>query len=149
VVINVESSHNYPNLGRFIDEVARVLKPGGYFSQVDCFPAKRLAEFHQIKAGNTNLDWLQERDISENVRAAIRRRIVRNSFARRAWDEKKKRLPSNVRRVFGPGGIRRYGAHFVGYQGPLLYRLSNKVHRRPAPTLDLTYCLTTARKPLP
>lgn len=149
VVINVESSHNYPNLGRFIDEVARVLKPGGYFSQVDCFSAKRLTEFHRIKAENTNLDWLQERDISENVRAAIRRRIVRNSFARRAWDEKKKRLPSNVRRVFGPGGIRRYGAHFVGYQGPILYRLSNKVHRRSAPTLDLTYCLTTARKPLP
>lgn len=149
VVINVESSHNYPNLGRFIDEVGRVLKPGGYFSLVDCFPAKRLIEFHRVKAGNTSLDWLQERDISENVRAAIRRRIVRDSFARRAWEEKKKRLPSDVRRASGPGGIRRYGANFVGDQGPILRRMSNKVHRRPTPILDATYRLVTARKPLP
>jgi SAM-dependent methyltransferase len=149
VVINVESSHNYPNLGRFIDEVARVLKPGGFFSHVDAFPARRLTEFHRIKAENTSLDWLQERDISEDVRAAIRRRIVPDSFARRAWEEKKKRIPSDVRGMFGPGGMRRYGAHFVGYRGPILYRLSNKVHRRPTPVLDLTYLLTTARKPLP
>jgi SAM-dependent methyltransferase len=149
VIINVESSHNYPNLGRFIDEVARVLKPGGYFSQVDCFPARRLTEFHRIKAANTGLDWLQERDISENVRAAIRRRMARDSFAQRAWEEKKKRIPSDIRRSIGPGGARRYGAYFVGYQGPVLYRLSNKVRRRPVPSIDATYRLTTARKPLP
>lgn len=149
VVISVESSHNYPNLGRYIDEVARVLKPGGYFSQVDCFPAKRLTEFQRIKAANTSLDWLQDRDISENVRAAIRQRIARDSFARRAWEEKKKRVPSDVRKASGPGGVRRYGANFVGYQGPILHRMSNKVHRRPAPILDATYRLTTARKPLP
>jgi ubiquinone/menaquinone biosynthesis C-methylase UbiE len=147
VVINVESSHNYPNLGRFIEEVARVLKPGGYFSHVDLITVPRLAEFHGIKAGFTGFDWLQERDISENVRAAIRRRIVRGSFARRAWEEKKKRVPSAIRRASGPGGIRSIGAAFVGDRGSIVHRMSNIAHRRPLPMLDATYRLTTARKP--
>src|ERR1035437_1648898 len=31
VVINVESSHRYNNMSKFLEEVHRVLKPGGYF----------------------------------------------------------------------------------------------------------------------
>ena len=34
-VINVESSHCYGNMNQFVNEVVRVLKPGGYFSWVD------------------------------------------------------------------------------------------------------------------
>ncbi|MBC8127221.1 MAG: class I SAM-dependent methyltransferase [Gloeobacteraceae cyanobacterium ES-bin-144] len=34
-VINVEASHCYPDFPRFLDEVARVLKPGGSFQYAD------------------------------------------------------------------------------------------------------------------
>ena len=37
-VINIESSHNYPDLGRFYSEVTRVLKPGASFSFADIRP---------------------------------------------------------------------------------------------------------------
>merc|ERR1740123_3025659 len=35
VVLNVESSHNYPDFKQFAAEVFRVLKPGGFFLWVD------------------------------------------------------------------------------------------------------------------
>merc|ERR1712242_369609 len=35
VVLNVESSHNYPNFDQFAAEVFRVLKPGGFFLWTD------------------------------------------------------------------------------------------------------------------
>jgi ubiquinone/menaquinone biosynthesis C-methylase UbiE len=35
VVVNVESSHCYPSVGRFLDEVARVLRAGGYLLLAD------------------------------------------------------------------------------------------------------------------
>lgn len=35
VVINVEASHQYPELDRFFAEVARVLRPGGHFLYTD------------------------------------------------------------------------------------------------------------------
>jgi len=34
-VLNVESSHQYPNRQTFYNEVQRVLKPGGYFCYTD------------------------------------------------------------------------------------------------------------------
>ena len=34
-VINIESSHTYPNFSRFLAEVARVLRPGGHFLYTD------------------------------------------------------------------------------------------------------------------
>jgi len=34
-VINIESSHRYPNMNQFLKEVNRVLKPQGYFSFAD------------------------------------------------------------------------------------------------------------------
>jgi ubiquinone/menaquinone biosynthesis C-methylase UbiE len=35
VVLNVEASHCYPDFPGFLDEVARVLKPGGRFGHAD------------------------------------------------------------------------------------------------------------------
>lgn len=35
VVLNVEASHAYPRFDRFLDEVVRVLRPGGHFLYVD------------------------------------------------------------------------------------------------------------------
>jgi ubiquinone/menaquinone biosynthesis C-methylase UbiE len=148
LVINVESSHNYPDLGGFLDEVSRVLKPGGYFSQVDIFTDQRLAEMNQAKATSTALEWIHERDISPEVRESIRRRMLPGSYVRRLYTEKKRRLPFAIRRMGGPGGIRFYGAEFAGYRDPLPVRAVNKALGRPAkPALpDGSYRFNVARK---
>lgn len=83
IVINVESSHNYPNLGHFFSEVARVLRPGGYFSHADVFTDARYAVMTQCKRECEGLDWLEEHDISEPVKAAVRRRMQPDSTFRR------------------------------------------------------------------
>jgi ubiquinone/menaquinone biosynthesis C-methylase UbiE len=44
-VINVEASHGYPRFRRFLDEVARVLRPGGHFLYADFRPRPRIAEW--------------------------------------------------------------------------------------------------------
>ncbi|MCB0552935.1 MAG: class I SAM-dependent methyltransferase [Phaeodactylibacter sp.] len=42
VLINVESSHRYPQVDKFLNEVYRVLKPGGYFLFADFRPQDEL-----------------------------------------------------------------------------------------------------------
>jgi SAM-dependent methyltransferase len=44
VVINVESSHCYPSLTKFFQEVYRVLKPNGYFLYADLCKASNIVE---------------------------------------------------------------------------------------------------------
>jgi ubiquinone/menaquinone biosynthesis C-methylase UbiE len=66
VVINVESSHCYPSMERFLSEVRRVLRPGGSFCiadfrAVDDLPALR----EQLAA--SGLDVVEEVDITPNV----------------------------------------------------------------------------------
>jgi ubiquinone/menaquinone biosynthesis C-methylase UbiE len=47
VVINVESSHRYPDAKRFFDEVHRVLKPKGYFLFTDFRDDYLIENLHQ------------------------------------------------------------------------------------------------------
>ncbi|MEM7692813.1 MAG: class I SAM-dependent methyltransferase [Pseudomonadota bacterium] len=44
-VVNVESSHCYASMARFVAEVARVLRPGGRFGLADFRLSSQLAEF--------------------------------------------------------------------------------------------------------
>jgi ubiquinone/menaquinone biosynthesis C-methylase UbiE len=81
VVINIESSHNYPDLHRFFKEVARVLKPGGVFSYADVFTEPRYRQLQASKV-DSGLDWIQENDISAPVRRAISQRMLPNSLTR-------------------------------------------------------------------
>jgi len=71
VIINVESSHCYPDINKFFQEVSRVLKPGGYFLYTDL-------------RNKTNIDYLRaclkecplkiehEEDITGNVYEALK-----------------------------------------------------------------------------
>ena len=43
-VINVESSHCYGNMPKFVREVSRILKPGGHFSWVDIRGSNTVAD---------------------------------------------------------------------------------------------------------
>ena len=114
-VINVESSHNYPNLAAFLSEVARVLKPGGWFSFVDFFTDERLVEFQRCLTKETRaLRPVADHDISELVRAAIRRRMAPQSMFR---TQVKKSSPFGTRFILVPNAMLQYGSHFAGIRG--------------------------------
>ncbi|MFD1045581.1 methyltransferase domain-containing protein, partial [Kibdelosporangium lantanae] len=98
VVINVESSHNYPNLPGFFSEVARVLRPGGHLSVVDIFTDYRTKLFEEAKSDCPRLKWTAENDISELVRPAIRERMAPESYMNKQFA--KQRMPL-LHRVVG------------------------------------------------
>lgn len=66
VVVNVESSHCYPDCARFFQEVLRVLRPGGRFCYADFGEPARMNEVHAtIRA--TGFEALRVDDITPNV----------------------------------------------------------------------------------
>ncbi len=66
VVINVEASHCYPNLSKFLSEVARVLKPGGFFLYADFRFSDGIVKW-ETAMENAPLKLQQSRDISSKV----------------------------------------------------------------------------------
>ncbi|CAF1402363.1 unnamed protein product [Adineta ricciae] len=70
VVINVESSHCYPSMERFLSEVYRVLKPGGYFLWADFRDSgQENVVLEQFKT--SGLEIIEQVDITENVVLAL------------------------------------------------------------------------------
>lgn len=66
VVLNVESSHGYPDAARFYGEVCRVLRPGGDFLYTDIFPVEAYpARLAALRAAGLAID--AERDITAGV----------------------------------------------------------------------------------
>ena len=65
-VINVEASHCYPDFSRFLVEVARVLKPGGYFLYADFRFSDGISEWEKAME-SAPLRIKQGRDISREV----------------------------------------------------------------------------------
>lgn len=70
IVLNVESSHTYPSMPDFIEEVTRVLKPNGYFSIVD-FRKKEDLALLKSTLENSHLEVVQFNDITANVVKAL------------------------------------------------------------------------------
>jgi phthiocerol/phenolphthiocerol synthesis type-I polyketide synthase E len=66
VVINVESSHLYPDVGAFYREVERVLRPGGRFLYADLHSAERWPDLRR-QVRERGFVWVRERDITANV----------------------------------------------------------------------------------
>jgi SAM-dependent methyltransferase len=70
VVINVESCHAYGSVVKFLSEVKRVLKPGGYLLLVDFRNEENVEQFmHEIR--DCGLNTLEKEDISSNVVRSI------------------------------------------------------------------------------
>jgi SAM-dependent methyltransferase len=147
VVINVESAHNYPDVGAFLAEVSRVLKPGGHFSYVDLYTAERFEVVRRVKAAVPGLTWVDEVDVTDRVKAAIRQRMAPDSQLRTRIEEKLKTLPTIVRpqlRVMMLGG---FGYWFAGYRESGLVRwLGKRTGILPPPLPFRTYHLSLARK---
>ncbi len=71
VVINIESSHRYPQMDIFLDEVFRVLKPGGYFLFAD-FRHKSEIETLNKHFEDSNLRPVKKEIITANVLEALK-----------------------------------------------------------------------------
>ena len=69
-VINVESSHCYESMNRFLGEVKKVLKPGGYFLFTDFREPHELEPLESLIT-NTGMKVLKKRDITPNVIRAL------------------------------------------------------------------------------
>jgi SAM-dependent methyltransferase len=142
VVLNIESSHNYPHLEKFFAEAVRVLKPGGYLVHADMMTSSFRAQLARIRNDlGQAVEWLVDEDISEWVRASVRSRMEPNSYFRRTVRECVA-LPGRV--VIEPMMMNVYGNVFVdennGLLSTMLRTQFNKVLR-----VD-TYRLTLARR---
>lgn len=70
-VINVESSHCYNSMVQFLQEVKRVLHPGGYLLWVDHLPPEYIPDLY-IAIEEVGFTIESERTITQNVLAAMR-----------------------------------------------------------------------------
>jgi len=101
-VMSVESMHNYPSAASFLDEAARVLRPGGVLGIVDLFTATRAARFRALVKDHPRFEFLVDEDISNGVRRAIAKRIGTNgSAASRQQDGASGNLLRNLIRDYG------------------------------------------------
>jgi len=69
-VLNVESSHCYPDEGRFLNEVKRVLRVGGYFLIADFRPLNQLASLRSAIT-TAGFKVIEEENITANVLRAM------------------------------------------------------------------------------
>ncbi|OFX30264.1 MAG: hypothetical protein A2Z07_01465 [Armatimonadetes bacterium RBG_16_67_12] len=72
VVVNVESSHCYGSVPRFLSEVRRVLRPGGFALFADLRPTDEIARLREHLQAST-LQVLKEETITPGVLAALDR----------------------------------------------------------------------------
>ena len=66
IVINIESSLNYPDFGAFLSEVDRVLRPGGYFLFADYRSRSKMEGVRQSLA-EMGLEALMLEDVTEGI----------------------------------------------------------------------------------
>jgi ubiquinone/menaquinone biosynthesis C-methylase UbiE len=113
-VINIESSHTYPNLRGFVSEVARVLRPNGYFSHVDLFSDDRLQCMNQCKRDSASeLTWLAETEITDRVKDSIRRRMAPGSLFRQQLAHAYRYIPWPMSVAVTAFGMYGYGRSFA------------------------------------
>ena len=100
VVVNIESSHNYSNMERFVSEAHRVLRPGGYFLLADMRPVNKMDDLKDTLR-RPGFRVILEEDITSNVLAAL----DRDNFLKRVYINR--RIPRLFRRPFSTfAGIR-------------------------------------------
>jgi SAM-dependent methyltransferase len=105
VVVNVESSHCYGSMERFLSEVCRVLRPHGYFLLADLRGRDRVVPLRE-QLRSSGLALLKEEAISLNVLAAL------DLGNERKLGLIREKVPRLLRRSFH---------HFAGIKGTKIY----------------------------
>ncbi len=114
VVVNVESSHCYASMPKFLSEVARVLRPGGYFAFCDLRTARGWTPL-RAEFDAAGLKILTEESINEPVLRALD--LV--------FEERTRRIEEGVPRFW-----QRLFRDFAGLKDTVLYRMlrDNRMH---------------------
>jgi SAM-dependent methyltransferase len=105
-VLNVEASHCYPDFPRFLSEVARVLRPGGYFHYADFRFSVALPE------------W--ERDLKKMTLQPIHQQII-NTEVLRGMDRNSVRSQILIEKCL-PKFLHQLGCDFAGIRGSRIYQ---------------------------
>jgi SAM-dependent methyltransferase len=71
IIINVESGHCYSNFKKFVEEVDRVLKPGGLFAYSDFRPTHEWEQTEK-ELESFSLKIVKKENISENVMKSLK-----------------------------------------------------------------------------
>lgn len=110
VVINVESSHCYPDTRRFLREVRRVLRPNGVLAFADFRPKKHMPSL-LAKLRQEGFELVDEEDITANVALSL----AQSSEDREAW----------LQRAYPPS-VHAIMRSFAGVRGTLVPRLFDR-----------------------
>jgi ubiquinone/menaquinone biosynthesis C-methylase UbiE len=121
VVVNVESSHCYADVAKFLSEVRRVLRPGGYFCFCDLRTRAGMMRLRQ-QLNESDLKWVSIEDITPEVVRALE-----------AMAQERAQLLRGV-----PSWLRRAYAEFIGLAGSRSHRL--------LATGELQYCLARLQR---
>ncbi|MEF9908108.1 class I SAM-dependent methyltransferase [Streptomyces sp. P9-A2] len=146
VLVNIESAHNYPSLEKFLEEVARVLRPGGYFTHVDLYTTQRHTFLKELQDKDLGLEWVLDRDISAQVQAAIHGRLSpEGSFHKALREQRVGAIQRHMAKRVGPEAV---GGSFAGYTDSGSTKLLKRVGVLPSqfmPPVD-SYRLYVAKK---
>ncbi len=112
VVVNVESSHCYGQMDKFLSEVLRVLRPGGYFLYTDFRAPTDIAPLERMLDGQPGWQRVAHEDITGAVVAALE-----------AGDEEKRKL---IKRLVRRRGARKPAGEFAGLVGSRMYEIFRK-----------------------
>lgn len=103
VILNVESSHCYGTMERFLGEIARVLRPGGHLLFADLRDTPQAPALEaSLRHSSAGLSLLKLEDITAHVRTAL-------DFTATQKEELVATMPAPLRRMFRdqsgiPGG---------------------------------------------
>ncbi len=104
LILNVESSHCYPNFDNFLREVARVLKPSSYLLITDFRPSSELDSFRT--SITSFFDVISEEEITDNILSAL--------------DLMSSKRSKQIK-TFLPSFLNSISASFAGIKGSELY----------------------------
>ncbi|HKP95030.1 MAG TPA: methyltransferase domain-containing protein [Fibrobacteria bacterium] len=110
VIINVESSHDYPNFPRFLDGVRRVLRKGGYFLFTDYRTELGMLQVKAHLSKGWDLGLIQYRDITANVVESLRQndKPMRETIRKYFPDGEQSEFYSKWVRLEGSPGFNRF-----------------------------------------
>jgi ubiquinone/menaquinone biosynthesis C-methylase UbiE len=105
-VISIEASHCYPSMPEFLNEVYRVLRPGGHLVLADYRPVSAMDHLKR-EIASSGLCLIDERDITSNVL--------------RSLDETHEQRSQWIAH-YGPFWLRPIMGQLAGVRGSIVYR---------------------------